>query len=113
MFLDDADLDSRIEKVRKGDFTVKFINSKGEALVGKDVAYKLTRLDFTLGTVLYWSIFERPETDTDRKTFLTGSSMKNGVTAKILSVAIALIMLSGVILLFYFSTENDFKNPQI
>ncbi len=70
MQLGSTDLNARIEKFRKGDFTIEFINVKGEPLVSKKVSYSMMRLAFDLGTVLYWSIFNRPSTDSNRKNYL-------------------------------------------
>jgi len=71
MFLDDADLDVRIRRLRKGNFTVKFVDAEGTAPpAGTKIAYRMTRLGFDLGTVLYWSIFKRPEIDIDRRNYL-------------------------------------------
>ncbi len=35
MQLDNADLNARIEKFRKGNFTIKFTDTKGKTLVGR------------------------------------------------------------------------------
>jgi len=55
--LDDADLDARIEKVRKGDFTVKLVDENGKPVTGP-VKYELKRLAFDLGTCINEKMFE-------------------------------------------------------
>jgi len=67
---DNVALNTRIEKIRKGNFMVKFIDIKGKPPGNKKITYSMTRLNFNLGTVLYWSIFKRPPTDIDRKNYL-------------------------------------------
>lgn len=68
--LDNADLNARIEKLRRGNFTIKFTDVKGRILVGRKITYGMMRVGFDLGTVLYWSIFKQPATDIDRKKYL-------------------------------------------
>ena len=65
--VNEADLDSLIEKNRKGDFSISFTAGNQEPRAGTNVTYTMTRLNFELGTVLYRSIFMLPENSPDRK----------------------------------------------
>jgi GH35 family endo-1,4-beta-xylanase len=49
--LDDADLDRRIEQVRKGDFVVNVLDDSGKAMSGK-ISYRLVRHSFLFGTAV-------------------------------------------------------------
>ncbi len=49
--LDDADLDRRIENLRKGDFIVKLLDNAGNPLPGK-ISYRLVRHSFLFGTAV-------------------------------------------------------------
>jgi len=71
MFLDDEDLNARIENLRKGNFSARFVDARGKASpTGTKTAYRMTRIGFDLGNVLYWSIFQRAKRDVDRKNYL-------------------------------------------
>ena len=67
MLLDDDDIDSRIENIRKGTFTTKLVDNKYRKQSNIKIEYKMTRLGFDLGTVLYWSFFEKHKTNSDCK----------------------------------------------
>jgi GH35 family endo-1,4-beta-xylanase len=70
MFLDDDDIDSKIENIRKGTFTIKLVDDKYRKQSNIKIEYKITRLDFDLGTVLYWSFFKKHKTNIDCKRYL-------------------------------------------
>jgi endo-1,4-beta-xylanase len=68
--LDESDIDARIENLRKGDFTVRFVGAGGEPLANNTVSYTLTRHDFSFGTCLSTRMFRLPEDNDDRRKYL-------------------------------------------
>jgi len=52
-----ADCDARIEKIRKGDFTLLIADAAGRPLAGAQVEFGLTRHDFLFGTAIAYAPF--------------------------------------------------------
>jgi GH35 family endo-1,4-beta-xylanase len=52
-----SDADARIEKLRKGDFSISIRDADGKPLKGAKVDYKLKHHDFLFGTAISYRAF--------------------------------------------------------
>jgi GH35 family endo-1,4-beta-xylanase len=68
--LSDADIDQRIDRVRKADFVVRFTAADGNPLANSSVSYRLVQHQFPLGTCLSTEVFRLPENHPDRIKYL-------------------------------------------
>jgi GH35 family endo-1,4-beta-xylanase len=68
--LDEAGIDALIERNRKGNFSLTLAAEDAKKAAGVKIDYKLTRLDFDVGTVLYRSTYDLPQSNPDRAQYL-------------------------------------------